>query len=178
MTQLQLALDGDLRSALDMLSAVHPFVDIIEVGTPLVFRAGMAAVRRIRELYPQLTLVADLKIMDAGRAEADIAFCAGADIVTVMALAADATIAGVLESAWAHNKRAMVDMMQVADTRSRACNWWSWAAICSVCTPRTISRRRSVRPSRSWRICGKRCLRLPWQSPGASSCRLCRRSFR
>ena len=120
MTQLQLALDGDLRSALDMLSAVHPFVDIIEVGTPLVFRAGMAAVRRIRELYPQLTLVADLKIMDAGRAEADIAFCAGADVVTVMALAADATIAGALESARSYNKRAMADMMQVADTRSRA----------------------------------------------------------
>lgn len=120
MTLLQLALDGDLRSALDTLSAVHPFVDILEVGTPLVFRAGMAAVRRIRELYPQLTLVADLKIMDAGRAEADIAFCAGADVVTVMALAADATIAGVLESARSYNKRVMVDMMQVADTRSRA----------------------------------------------------------
>ena len=120
MTQLQLALDGDLRSALDMLSAVHPFVDIIEVGTPLVFRDGMHALRRIRKLYPQLTLVADLKIMDAGRAEADIAFCAGADIVTVMALAADATIAGALDSARARNKRAMVDMMQVADTRSRA----------------------------------------------------------
>lgn len=120
MAQLQIALDGDLPSALKILADVYAYINIAEVGTPLVFREGMHALRRIREAHPQLTLVADLKIMDAGRAEADIAFCAGADVVTVMALAADATIAGVLESARAHKKRAMVDMMQVADTRSRA----------------------------------------------------------
>jgi 3-hexulose-6-phosphate synthase len=118
--KLQLALDGDLRSALETLSAIHPYIDIAEAGTPLIFREGMNALRRIREAHPQLTLVADFKIMDAGRAEADIAFSAGADVVTVMALAADATIAGALESARAHNKRVMVDMMQVADARARA----------------------------------------------------------
>lgn len=120
MAELQLALDGDLRSALETLSAIHPYIDIAEAGTPLVFREGMNALRRIREAHPQLTLAADLKIMDAGRAEADIAFSAGADVVTVMALAADATIAGALESARAYGKRLMVDMMQVADGRARA----------------------------------------------------------
>ena len=120
MAKLQLALDGDLASALDMLSAVHPYIDIVEIGTPLVFREGMGALRRIRKAHPKLTLVADLKIMDAGQAEADIAFSAGADIVTVMAVAADATIAGALLSARVHGKQVMVDMMQVADTRARA----------------------------------------------------------
>ena len=120
MMQLQVALDGDLRSMLETLSVVHPYIDIAEVGTPLVFREGMNAVRRIREAHHQLTLVADLKIMDAGRAEADIAFCAGADVVTVMAVAADSTIAGALESARTHGTRVMVDMMQVSATRARA----------------------------------------------------------
>lgn len=120
MTRLQIALDGDLASALDILSAVHPYIDIAEIGTPLVFREGMGAVRHIRAAYPQLTLVADLKIMDAGEAEADIAFDAGADIVTVMAVAADATIAGALNSARTQGKRVMVDMMQVAGLRERA----------------------------------------------------------
>lgn len=120
MAKLQLALDGDLASALDNLSAARPYIDIAEVGTPLVFREGMHALRRIRDTYPQLTLVADLKIMDAGKAEADIAFKAGADRVTVMAVAADATIAGALLSARRHGKRVMVDMMQVADARARA----------------------------------------------------------
>ncbi len=120
MTRLQIALDGELASALEILAAVQPYIDVAEVGTPLVFREGMGAVRRIRDLYPPLTLVADLKIMDAGEAEADIAFDAGADIVTVMAVAADATIAGALGSARKRGKRVMVDMMQVADSRARA----------------------------------------------------------
>ncbi len=119
MTQLQLALDGDMPTALDILAQVHPFIDIAEVGTPLVFREGMNAVRRIRAAYPQLTLVADLKIMDAGEAEADIAFSAGADRVTVMALASDATIEGALISARSHQKQVMVDMMQVSDPLAR-----------------------------------------------------------
>lgn len=120
MTELQIALDGDLSAALDVLARVHPFVDIAEVGTPLVFREGMRALRQIRAAYPQLTLVADLKIMDAGRAEADIAFEAGADRVTVMALASDATLAGALASARSRGKRLMVDMMQVAEPLARA----------------------------------------------------------
>jgi len=120
MTELQIAFDGYLPAALEVLSQVHPFVDIAEIGTPLVFREGMRAVREIRAAYPRLNLVADLKIMDAGRAEADIAFHAGADRVTVMALASDATIAGALASARAHGKRVMIDMMQVADPLARA----------------------------------------------------------
>ena len=120
MAELQIALDGELSAALDLLEQVHPFVDIAEVGTPLVFREGMRAVRELRAAYPQLTLVADLKIMDAGEAEAAIAFDAGADCVTVMALASDATIAGALTSARWHGKRVMIDMMQVADPLARA----------------------------------------------------------
>ena len=120
MTELQIALDGELSAALETLAQVHPYVDIAEIGTPLVFREGMRAVREIRAAYPQLTLAADLKIMDAGAAEANIAFSAGADCATVMALASDATIAGALSSARAHNKRIMVDMMQVAEPLARA----------------------------------------------------------
>jgi len=120
MTELQIALDDDLDAALDVLAQAHPFVDCAEIGTPLVFREGMRAVGQIRAAYPQLTVLADLKIMDAGEAEADIAFRAGADRATVMALASDATIAGALSSARSQGKRIMVDMMQVADPLGRA----------------------------------------------------------
>lgn len=120
MMELQIALDGDLSAALAVLAQVHPHVDIAEIGTPLVFREGVRAVLELRAAYPQMTLVADLKIMDAGEAEADIAFRAGADRATVMALASDATIAGALSSARSHGKRIMVDMMQVVDPLGRA----------------------------------------------------------
>ncbi len=120
MTQLQIALDGELSVALDILAQAHPFIDIAEVGTPLVFREGMSALRAFRAAYTRLTIVADLKIMDAGEAEADIAFDADADVVTVMALASDATIEGALRSARRHQKQVMVDLMQVPDLLERA----------------------------------------------------------
>ena len=67
-----------------------------------------------------MALVADLKIMDAGEAEAAIAFDAGADWVTVMALASDATIRGVVKGARACEKQVMADMMGVLNPLERA----------------------------------------------------------
>ena len=120
MTKLQVALDGELCAALEVLRAVRSYIDIAEVGTPLVFREGMLAVRRIRAVQPDLTLIADLKIMDAGEAEAAIAFDAGADWVTVMALASDATICGAVKGAHKCGKQVMADMMGVSNTLERA----------------------------------------------------------
>ena len=120
MAKLQIALDSDLSTALEILARVRPFIDVAEIGTPLVFREGMRAVRKVREVYPQLKLVADLKIMDAGAAEAEIAFDAGADCVTAMALASDATISGALRCAQCCGKQVMIDMMQVAHLLERA----------------------------------------------------------
>ncbi|MDE2819720.1 MAG: orotidine 5'-phosphate decarboxylase [Chloroflexota bacterium] len=120
MAKLQLALDGDLTSALAVLERAHATVDIVEIGTPLVFREGMRAVRVIRAAYPGLRLLADLKIMDAGEAEADIAFGAGAGFVTVLGLSGDETIQGALASGKKHGGQVMIDMMGVADPLERA----------------------------------------------------------
>ena len=120
MAKLQLALDGDLSDGLAVLEQTHAYVDIVEIGTPLVFREGMRAVRVIRAAYPGLRLLADLKIMDAGEAEADIAFGAGADIVTALGLSGDETIQGALASAKKRAGQVMVDMIGVADPLQRA----------------------------------------------------------
>ena len=111
--KLQLALDNTLENALEILHAVHPYVDIAEIGTPLVFREGMNAVRRLRAAYPDLVLLADFKIMDAGYAEAAIAFDAGTDWVTAMGVANDNTLRGVVEAASEYGRHVMVDMMSV-----------------------------------------------------------------
>ena len=92
---------------------MHPYIDIIEIGTPLIIREGMNAVRQVRKEYPNLTLLADLKIMDAGEEEASIAFEAGADIVTVLGVTNEATMAGAIQSASKCQGQIMVDMMQV-----------------------------------------------------------------
>lgn len=118
--KLQLALDGTLEQAFSILQQVERYVDIVEVGTPLIYREGMRAVRDIRTRYPSLTLLADLKIMDAGQEEASIAFEAGADLVTVLGVANDSTVGGAVQAARRRGKQTMVDLMQVAEKAVRA----------------------------------------------------------
>lgn len=118
--QLQLALDLPMTDSFAVLEAVHEYIDSIEVGTPLVYQEGMQVVRSLRAAYPEHRLVVDLKIMDAGALEADIAFEAGADVVTVLALASDKTIQGAIKSAKAKAKSVMVDMIQVPNLLERA----------------------------------------------------------
>lgn len=119
MAKLQVALDGDLESAFAILAEVHPYIHIAEIGTPLIYREGMRAVRQIRDTYPELMLLADLKIMDAGEEEASIAFEAGANIATVLGVTNDNTIKGAVHSAQKHQGQIMVDMMQVANKVGR-----------------------------------------------------------
>lgn len=117
--KLQLALDGDLRQSLAVLEAAAAYIDIAEIGTPLIYREGMRAVREARQAFPQITLLADLKIMDAGEAEAEIAFEAGADVVTVLGVTSDATVRGAVTAAKRAGKAVMVDLMQVDDPVTR-----------------------------------------------------------
>jgi 3-hexulose-6-phosphate synthase len=118
-TYLQIALDGTLDDGLRLLDQVYPFVDVIEIGTPLVIREGMLAARTLRDAFPQAALLADLKIVDAGEAEAEIAFEAGCRWVTVMGIAPDATISGAVTAAEAAGGYVLADLMQVADPERR-----------------------------------------------------------
>lgn len=119
--RLQLALDMlSSEAALNAAKAVEPYVDIIEIGTPLIKHEGLGVLHLLRRNFPQKTLLVDLKTMDVGQYEADFAFGAGADMVTVLGVADDATIAGAAASAAAHGKAAVVDLISVVDKPTRA----------------------------------------------------------
>ena len=121
MTRLQLALDEpDLDVSVARGRELIDLVEIIEVGTPLVIEYGMESVRRIREACPGVEVLADLKVMDAGRLEAALAFRAGADWVSVLGVAADATVRGVLEAASDAGGRVLVDLIGCPDIPIRA----------------------------------------------------------
>lgn len=117
--KLQVALDGNLQDSLAILEAVSNMIDIAEIGTPLIYREGMNAARIFRQKFPTLTLLADLKIMDAGEEEAAIAFEAGCDLVTVMGVTQDSTIRGAVKAARRFGKQIVVDLMQVSDPLTR-----------------------------------------------------------
>lgn len=112
MAKLQLALDTlPLDGALELLEKVVPYIDIAEVGTPLVYRSGLEAIRQIRRAHPGLEILCDGKIMDAGAYESGEMFEAGANVVSVLAVTDDATIRACVEEAKRWGGQVSVDMI-------------------------------------------------------------------
>ncbi len=105
--------------ALALLEKVHEYVDVIELGTPLIKQEGLSAVTRIKQAYPDKIVFADMKTMDAGELEADMAFKAGADLMTVLGAAGDSTIAGAVKAAKKHGKGVVADIIGVEDKPAR-----------------------------------------------------------
>lgn len=109
---LQLALDTPHAGAVRRLLDQTAFgVDVIELGTPLLIRYGVDIISGIRGDYPGKKILADLKIVDAGAVESGLAFDAGADIVTVLGTAHQATLREAGEQAKRSGGRIMADLI-------------------------------------------------------------------
>ena len=121
MTALQVAIDLlTTADALALTQQVAEHVDIIELGTPLIKSAGVGVISAVKAAHPDKMVFADMKTADAGYLEADLAFAAGADIVTVLGTAADATIKGAVDAAAVHGKRVVADLIGVPNRVERA----------------------------------------------------------
>ncbi|AEI46370.1 3-hexulose-6-phosphate synthase [Paenibacillus mucilaginosus] len=119
--KLQLALDlVDIPEAKKVVQEVEAYIDIVEIGTPVVINEGLRAVKEIKEAFPHLQVLADLKVMDAAGYEVMKASEAGADIVTILGAAEDATIRGGVEEARRLGKKILVDMISVKNLEERA----------------------------------------------------------
>lgn len=119
--KLQVAFDVlPLEEALDLARGMEADVDRFELGTPFLLEHGMEAVRCFRAQFPGKELLADTKIMDAGRMEAESAFRAGADLVTVLAVTDLATVRACVEAADRAGRRVVADMICVSDLSGRA----------------------------------------------------------
>ncbi|MFA5646307.1 MAG: orotidine 5'-phosphate decarboxylase / HUMPS family protein [Candidatus Ratteibacteria bacterium] len=119
---LQVSLDFiDLPRAIKVAKeAVAGGADWIEAGTPLIKSCGLEAVRTLKKEFPGIPIVADMKIMDTGRLEVEIAAKSGADVVVVMGNASDQTIAEAIEAGKAYGVKVVVDLMELALTPKRA----------------------------------------------------------
>lgn len=78
--------------------AMRAGVDWLEVGTPLILAEGLHGVRKLREAFPQVPIVADLKTMDGGYLEVEMMARAGATHVVVMARAHAETVRCVVKA--------------------------------------------------------------------------------
>lgn len=119
--RLQIAFDMvSIEEALEMAEKIHDIIDIVEIGTPMIIKYGMQPVKRMKERFPQLTVLADTKIADGGEIEARYAVEAGADIVTVLAVAADNTITGAKNVVHKAGKELYVDLLSTPDIIQRS----------------------------------------------------------
>jgi len=121
---VQISLDlTSLDEALETAAiAVDAGVDWLEAGTPLIQAHGLRAVERLRAAFPDHPIVADLKIMDGGYLETEMAAKAGANLVVVMGRAHEATIRKSVEAGRKFGAKVMGDNLAAGDRV--ACARW------------------------------------------------------
>lgn len=114
---LQIALDvTDIEKAKDILQRL-PASDriILEAGTPLVKKYGMGIVHELRAFAKDSFIIADLKTLDVGQVEVDVAFEETADAMVVSGLASKETVDKFIYEAKRLGVYSIVDMMDVSD---------------------------------------------------------------
>lgn len=92
----------------------------VEIGTPLIKSEGMNAVREMRSKFPRLTICADMKTMDAGATEVEMAAKAGANVVFILGCSPDSCISEAVLAAENYGVKLAADMISVADPIKRA----------------------------------------------------------
>jgi bifunctional enzyme Fae/Hps len=115
---LQIAFDITNIDAVKRIVQQIPRSDriIFEVGTPLLKKYGVKVIRDIREVSAKdIFIVADLKTLDVGKVEVDLAFEETADAVVASGLAAPEMLDNFIYEAKRFGIYSFVDMMYVND---------------------------------------------------------------
>jgi 3-hexulose-6-phosphate synthase/6-phospho-3-hexuloisomerase len=119
MAKLQIALD--VLSIKDALKIAIKCLDthIFEAGTPLIKSEGLRAVTELKKYFPNKTIVADMKTMDTGYLETEIAAKAKADVVSILAVSDDNTIKDAVKAGKDYGIKVSCDMINVEDPMKR-----------------------------------------------------------
>ena len=116
-TIVQISLDLiDLDEALETAAmAMRAGVDWLEAGTPFILAEGLNGVKQLRQRFPGIPIVADLKTMDGGYLEAEMMAKAGATHVVVMARAHEETVKCVVRAGRDFGVKVMGDNLGCPD---------------------------------------------------------------
>ncbi len=119
--KLQVTLDTmSVEAGIGLLTDVAPYIDIIEVGMPLLLETGMQAISEVREAFPDIEILADTKIWHDGTRIAASAFSHGADMVSVLAGTTDAEIEAVVSYAQEVGCSVAADLSGISGLVQRA----------------------------------------------------------
>ncbi|MFC1983902.1 orotidine 5'-phosphate decarboxylase / HUMPS family protein [Chloroflexota bacterium] len=92
----------------------------VEAGTPLIKSEGMNAIRELRKRFPGHTICADMKTMDAGAPEIEIAAKAGANIVFILGCSPDSCISEAILAGKKYGVKIAADLISVMEPAKRA----------------------------------------------------------
>ena len=92
----------------------------VEAGTPLIKAEGMNAVRELRKKFPGHTICADMKSMDAGSTEIEIAAKAGANVVFILGCSPDSCIKEAILAGKQYGVKIGADLISVMEPEKRA----------------------------------------------------------
>ncbi|MFJ8257272.1 3-hexulose-6-phosphate synthase [Peribacillus asahii] len=160
--KIQLALDRlSIEEAIQITREVEKSIDLIEVGTSLIKEFGMKAVSKIREAFPNKTIVGDIKTIDNAIYEFDLCFNAGGDIATVMGVSSIHTIEACLNTAAKHGKKAMIDLLNTTTEQRVSLFQYKEAIFCEHISKdeqemagRNNMNKVSLVPSLEWAVAG------------------------
>ena len=98
---LQIALDliNKHRALQIAEEAINGGIDWVEAGTPLIKSEGMDILRALHKKFPNRVLVADMKTVDGGSVEIEIAAKSGANIVLMLGGSDNASVTEAVEAA-------------------------------------------------------------------------------
>ncbi|NLE07897.1 MAG: bifunctional hexulose-6-phosphate synthase/ribonuclease regulator [Dehalococcoidales bacterium] len=92
----------------------------VEAGTPLIKSEGMNAIRELRAAFPGQVICADMKVMDAGATEVEMAAKAGANVVFILGCAPDSCISEAVLAGKKYGVKVAADLISVKDPPARA----------------------------------------------------------
>jgi bifunctional enzyme Fae/Hps len=118
---LQIALDAPSLEAAKKVLEQLPGSDriIIEAGTPLIKRYGTRVISDLRQSAKDKFIIADLKTLDVGKVEVDIAYEDTADAVVAAGLGPAETLDATVSEAKRMGIYSVIDMLNVEDVLSK-----------------------------------------------------------
>jgi bifunctional enzyme Fae/Hps len=118
---LQIALDAPSLEAAKKILEQLPGSDriIIEAGTPLIKRYGTKVISELRQTAKEKFIIADLKTLDVGKVEVDIAYEDTADAVVAAGLGPAETLDATVSESRRMGIYSVIDMLNVEDVLAK-----------------------------------------------------------
>lgn len=110
--KLQVSFDMiDLNKAIDIASIIKPYVDILEVGSPLIYKEGVKAIEEFKKKFPKKEIFADAKLVDRVENTIKIFANAGTNYISILAGTSNSTIQNASKMAHSNNIKIALDFV-------------------------------------------------------------------